>query len=203
MRVDRKGADLLGSTVRAAAQAEVGPGLAGVSGLVDAVAGGEVRALQAFAAGDVDGVGIGVGNSDRADGAGGLVVPEADPGLAGVGGLPDAAVDRAEIEGGGLGGNPGEGAGAAGAQGADLPPAHVAEEVRVDLGGSGGDRRESEEGDAGEPCRASGLWHLCPSYRCGPELLGAPGSAVVAKCRRRRLPSPPPVFSLKSSKKRR
>ena len=35
------------------------PGLAGVGGFVDAVADGEVGALQAFAAADVDDVGIG------------------------------------------------------------------------------------------------------------------------------------------------
>jgi len=52
--VDGYLADLLG-----VAQAEVGPGLAGVGGLVDAVAGGEVGAGEAFAAADVDDVGVG------------------------------------------------------------------------------------------------------------------------------------------------
>ena len=122
--IDGDCADLLG-----VAQAEVGPGLARVGGLVDAVAGGEVGAGEAFAAADVDDVGIGGSDGDGADGAGGFVVPEAVPGLAGVGGLEDASAYSADVEGGGLGGDAGEGAGAAGAHGADLSPAHGGEEA--------------------------------------------------------------------------
>ena len=51
VRIDGDRRDLL-----AVAQAEVRPGLAGVGRFVDAVAGGEVGALQAFAAADVDDV---------------------------------------------------------------------------------------------------------------------------------------------------
>ena len=39
-------------------EAKVGPGLAGVGGLVDAVAHGEVGAMQALAAADINDVGI-------------------------------------------------------------------------------------------------------------------------------------------------
>ena len=122
--IDGDLADLL-----AVAEAEVGPGFAAVGGFVDAVAGGEVGALQTFAAADVKGLGIAIGDGNGADGAGGLVVPDAVPGGSGVGGLPDAAVDCAKIEGCGLAGNSGEGAGSAGAHGADLTPAHVGEEL--------------------------------------------------------------------------
>src|SRR5205085_11173958 len=62
------------------AQSEVAPGGATIGGLVDAVAGGEVGALQALAAADVEDVGFGGGDGDRAHGAGGLVVEDRRPG---------------------------------------------------------------------------------------------------------------------------
>ena len=78
----------------AVAQAEMRPGLAGVGGFVDAVAGRQVGALQAFAAADVDDVRIRWRQRDRADRAGRLVVEDRNPGASVVGRLPDAAVDR-------------------------------------------------------------------------------------------------------------
>ena len=77
-RVDDDLRDLL-----AVAQAEMRPGRAGVDRLVDAVAGGEVGPLQAFAAADVDDARIGRRDRDRADRAGGLVVEDRRPRAAG------------------------------------------------------------------------------------------------------------------------
>ena len=79
-RIDGDLRDLL-----AVAQAEVRPGLAGVGGLVDAVADGEVGALQAFAAADVDDVRVRRRDRERADRAGRLVVEDRLPGAAVVG----------------------------------------------------------------------------------------------------------------------
>ena len=98
------------------------PGFAGVGGFVDAVAGGKIGATQAFAAAYVDDVGIGWGHGERADGAGGLAVEDGDPGAAGVGGLPDAAVVYADVEEIGIAGDAGGGYGAASAEGADAAP---------------------------------------------------------------------------------
>jgi hypothetical protein len=67
------------------AEAEMDPGFAGVGGLLNAVAGGEVGADDACAGADIDDVGVGGGDGDGADGAGGLVVEEF-PGGAEVGG---------------------------------------------------------------------------------------------------------------------
>ena len=63
----------------AVAQAEVRPGLAGVGGFVHAVAGGEIGALQSFAAADVDDVRIGLRDRQRADRSGRLIVEDRRP----------------------------------------------------------------------------------------------------------------------------
>ena len=94
LRIDRELRNLL-----RVAQAEMRPGLAGVGRFVDAVADGEVRARQPFAAADVDDVRIGRRDGDPADRSGRLVVEDRLPGAAGVGRLPDAAVDHADVEG--------------------------------------------------------------------------------------------------------
>jgi hypothetical protein len=51
----------------AVSQTKVGPRLACVGGFVDAVAGGEVGAGEAFAAADVDEIGVGGGDGDGAN----------------------------------------------------------------------------------------------------------------------------------------
>ncbi len=61
------------------AQTEVRPRPPGVGRLVDAVAGREVGTMQAFAAADVDDVGVGGRNGDRADRPGRLVVEDRLP----------------------------------------------------------------------------------------------------------------------------
>src|SRR5436190_18154246 len=93
LRIDEDGGNLL-----AVAQAEVPPALTAVGRFVDAVAGGQVWALQALAAADVDDVGIRRGYGEGADGAGRLVIEDGCPGMAEVGGLPDSAIVDADIE---------------------------------------------------------------------------------------------------------
>ena len=136
-RVDEDGGDLLG-----VAESEVTPRLAGVGGFVHAVADGEIGALQAFAAADVDDVGVGGGEGDGADGAGGLVVEDGLPGAAEVVGLPDAAVVDADVEDVGLVGDAGGADGAAAAEGADVAPTQAGIVGGVEgLGGEkGGDQ---------------------------------------------------------------
>ena len=126
-RVDDDLRDLL-----AVAQAEMGPGAAGVGRLVDAIADGEVGPLQALARSDIDDVGIRRRDGDRPDGAGRLVVKDGAPDPAVVGRLPHAAVADADVEDVGLRRNARDGPGAAGPVGADRPPAHFAEHPLVE-----------------------------------------------------------------------
>src|SRR5258708_37148079 len=82
-------------------EAKMRPGFACVSGLVDAVAMGDVAANGRLAHADVDHVGVGWRDGDAADGgasevAVGDVLPE-EPSIRG---LPDAATGGAAVEGG-------------------------------------------------------------------------------------------------------
>ena len=113
--------------------AQMLPGLAGVSGFVHAIAHGQVRALQALAAAGIDHVGIGGRDRQRADGAGGLPVEDRQPHVAGVGRLPNAAVDRGHVKDVGHVPHAGDGDGASAAKGADHPPLHLAIQVGVEL----------------------------------------------------------------------
>ncbi len=125
-----------GPNVARVFEADVGPGLASVSGFVNAIAEGDVAADAGFAAADVYDVGIGVGNRDGANRrGGGLLIEERVPGDAAVGGFPDAAGDRAEVVGVRLAGDAGDGDGAAAAEGADEAPLHAAIRLGIDLRG--------------------------------------------------------------------
>ena len=79
-------------------QTEVRPRLAGVGGLVHAVALREVGTDDARPTADIDDVGITRRHGDRTDGAGGLVVEEGEPRGPVVGGAPHAAVVESYIE---------------------------------------------------------------------------------------------------------
>ena len=96
-------------------EADVLPRLARVGGLVDAVANGDVRAKAIGARAGVDDVGVRERDLDGAHGADGEeLVGDVHPGLAGVGGAPDATAGGAHIEGMGLAGDAGDGS--------DAPP---------------------------------------------------------------------------------
>src|SRR5207302_1467603 len=82
----------------AIAQAEMRPCLACVRGFVNAVAHGQVGAMQALAAGYVDDVGIGGSDSDRSDRLSGFTIEDGIPGAAVVVRLPHAAIYLRHIE---------------------------------------------------------------------------------------------------------
>ena len=92
-RIDGERGDLL-----AVAKAEMGPGLARVGGFVDAVADGEIGAMQSFAAGDINDVGIGGSDRDGADGLRGFVIEDGIPGAAVIVRFPDAAVHLPDVK---------------------------------------------------------------------------------------------------------
>ena len=79
-------------------EADIGPLLSAVCRFVDAVAGHDIAADARLAHADVDDVRVRVGNRDGADrGAGDLAVSDRGPVVAGVGRLPQAATNRAEV----------------------------------------------------------------------------------------------------------
>src|SRR5256714_9641450 len=80
------------------AQSEVRPGLASIGGLIHAIACSQIRALQAFPAADVNYVGVGRCDGDGADRTSFLVVKNGFPGVASIGGLPDAAIHRGHVK---------------------------------------------------------------------------------------------------------
>src|SRR5271166_894138 len=80
-------------------QPGVRPGTPGISRFVDAVAIGDVEADRGLAGTSVDHIMIGAGHGDRADGgATEEAIGNAAPIEAAIGGLPDAASARAEVE---------------------------------------------------------------------------------------------------------
>jgi hypothetical protein len=121
--VDRESRDLFG-----VAKAEMRPRLARIRGLVDPVADGKVRPLQALAASDVQRVRARRCDGEGADRACGLVVENRRPHAPGVRRFPDAAVVRGDVEDVRVSGNAARGDGAPAAEGPDHPPAHLREE---------------------------------------------------------------------------
>src|SRR5258708_6866784 len=115
----------------AVAKAEMCPGLAGISGFVNAIANGEIGAVQSFPAAEVNSVWIGERNRYRADGAGGLVVKERIPCAAEVVRLPYAAIHHADIKHAGLAGNAGNGLGASTTERANATPSERLQEIRI------------------------------------------------------------------------
>src|SRR5205807_6767642 len=85
-RIDGDLRDLL-----AVAQAEMRPGAPGVGGFIDSVAHRKIGPVQAFAAADINDVGIGGRYRYRADRTSGLIVKDRIPSAAIVIGLPHAA----------------------------------------------------------------------------------------------------------------
>src|SRR5205823_621628 len=110
-------------------EAEVRPTVAAVGGAIDAVAVGQIFTETVFSSADVDDVRVGRGDRDRADGgdlgraAFHASVGDVAPRLAAVGGLPHAAVRRAEVEDARVNGIAGDSDGASAAIRADVSPA--------------------------------------------------------------------------------
>ena len=121
------------------AQADMRPAPAAVGGFVYAVALGDVRAHVGFAAAGVDDLRVGRRDRDRADRADRLRIEDRLPGSAGVAGLPDAAVDGAEIVMARIARHAGHRQHAAAAERTDRAPMQVAEKAWIDCRlGSGG-----------------------------------------------------------------
>ena len=143
LRIDDDGTDLA-----CLAQAEMLPARPGVGRLVDAVADREIRTLQPLAAADVDDVGIGWRDRDRADRLRRLPVEERRPRQPVIGRLPDAAVVDADVEHVRLLRHAGRADRASAAVWADGAPAHRVVEGRVDVLGAHrtrGDRKHDRE----------------------------------------------------------
>lgn len=163
----------------AVAQAKMGPGLAGVSGFVNAIADGEIRPMQPFAAADVNDIGIRRRDGNRADGAGGFVIKDRLPGAPIIVRLPDAAVADANIEDAGFIRHAADGTSASATVGADVSPLEGTEQRGIKLSkGAGLGLRCSIGGVAIGPAMRSharfgrGLGHLNLTFGFGGSLLG-------------------------------
>src|SRR6266536_3543887 len=119
-RVDGKRRNLL-----AVNEAEVGPSLARVDGLVDTVPNGKIWPVQPLAAADIDNVGIGGSNGNGADRLCGLVFEDWVPGATVVIGLPDATVYLSDIKHIRLAGNASSGTGTATTKRSDHAPVQL------------------------------------------------------------------------------
>ena len=97
MWIDDDGGDLL-----PIAQTKMLPRTTTIAGLVNPVAGGEVRTSQAFPAAHVNNFRIGRGNGQRSYRAGRLIIEDRVPGASVIGGLPHSAVVRSHVENVGL-----------------------------------------------------------------------------------------------------
>ena len=96
--------------------------------------------MQSFAAADVNDLRIGGRDHDRADRSGGLLIEDRLPGASIVGGLPDAAVHRADVEHVRLARDTAQRTSTSAAKRADVAPAHFGERLGVDVLGLRGER---------------------------------------------------------------
>src|SRR5579862_10032031 len=96
--------------------------------------------MQAFAAGDIDDIGVGSRHGNGANRLRWLVIKDRIPGTAVVVGLPDSAIDRADVKDARLHGNACRSACATAAKWAD----HAPLEFLIGLGGNLRRRRSGE-----------------------------------------------------------
>src|SRR5262249_37130193 len=126
LRIDGDLADVL-SVIKA----DVRPGLAGVGGLVHAVAVADRIAQSGLAAADVDGVRRGRRNRQSADRSNRLSIEHRHPDPPGVRGLPAAAVAGAHVDLVGPPGHAADGVHAAAAKRSEHPPLEAGVETRI------------------------------------------------------------------------
>ena len=128
------------------AQADVGPGLAGVHGFVDAVAEADLGADIGLAGAHVENIRVGGRHGNRSDGGDALLVEDRRPHRAGVGGLPNSAAYGAEVESHGIARDASDGRHAPTAKRTDHAPLQLVIEAGGNgLRGQGGERAEKEE----------------------------------------------------------
>jgi hypothetical protein len=141
--IDADAADLLRGF-----EADVRPGLAGVGGLVHAVAVGGVAAHGGFAGADVQDVGVRRRNRDGADRPEiDLAVGDGLPGVATVGGLEDASAHTTEVEDERLVAHTGDGDDAAAAEWAELAEGNPLQRIGRGRGLGKGSRSEQNEAE--------------------------------------------------------
>ena len=137
--------------------------LSGVGGLVHPVAVRDLRSHVGLAGADVDDVGIGRRDANRADRGDRLRVEDRDPGAAGVRRLPDAAADRSEVERVRLSRHAADAVDASAAKRPDHPPAQARVDARVhaallghdalkEAGGQGNAERQNENRRTSQSC---------------------------------------------------
>src|SRR6266550_1346640 len=138
MRVDKDSGDLL-----SIAQIEVLPGVTSIAGLVNPVAGGEIRTPQAFPTAHVNNFRIGRRNGKRSHRTDGLIVEDRVPGASVVGGLPHSAVVWSHIENVGLSWHAADRNPAAGTKWSDQSPMQFLKQFAIKLlGETECDKRE-------------------------------------------------------------
>src|SRR5271165_5168962 len=125
MRIDSQRRNLL-----PIAQAEMLPALARIGRLINAITHREVRSTQSFTARDINDLGVGGRDGDRAYRLGGLPVEDRVPGAPVVVTLPDAAVDLPDIKDVRLAGNAGRRARSAAPKWPDHTPVQVGHEFQ-------------------------------------------------------------------------
>src|SRR5262249_27297111 len=134
--VDDHGADL------AVVLPDVIPGLAGVAGLVDAVARLDIAADVGLAAADVDHVRVGRRDGDGSDGRDWLLIEDGLPGESAVARLPDAAGRGGGVIGKRVAGDAASTGDASAGGGADVAELEALELGRAALGFVGRGRGE-------------------------------------------------------------
>src|SRR6185503_9006600 len=143
-RIDEYCSDLL-----CVAQSEVSPGLSTVGRFVNAVPCGKIRALQSFAAADVDRFRFRWRDRDRADRPGWLNVEDRFPRVAVIGRFPNAAVVDAYIRDVWLAGNAGGADCTAAAERANHAPLHRRGEINLCMDRDT-EKEQAEKGTRGE-----------------------------------------------------
>src|SRR5262249_50099241 len=158
LRVDRDLGDLLRVT-----QPQVCPRLPGVAGSVNAVTDGEVWTRQPFTATNVQNIGIRRRHGDPADRPGRLIVEDRLPRAAGVGRLPDAAVNHPDVKGVRLARVPGSSFRPTRAERTDVAPLQIGEQHRIHLRRLLGGHRDGDRCDqcrrGKDECRQTADWH--------------------------------------------
>jgi hypothetical protein len=103
---------------------------------VDAVPSSQIGTLLGFSRAYVDDVGVRRRNRQRSDRASRLVVENRRPGTAGVGGLPDAAIDDSDVKRVGTAWHTVERLGTTGPMRSDVAPAELGEHAAVERRGA-------------------------------------------------------------------
>src|SRR5271156_1952882 len=98
------------------------PCSAAINRFIYTIAGGEVGTNVGLAGSGINGFGVGRRNGERANRGDGLAIKNGRPNHTGIGRLPDAAANRAEIKGGRIAGHSGYGYYSSATEGPNQPP---------------------------------------------------------------------------------